>query len=68
MKGPREGAVLGGLFPPLLLGLIVFVPAWGLYGAVAAKLVANVAGFLVIGVAIGRAWRQLPQTESSSSA
>jgi O-antigen/teichoic acid export membrane protein len=51
----------------LLLGLVVFVPAWGLYGAVAAKLAANVAGFLVIGVAIGRAWRHLPQTAASNS-
>jgi O-antigen/teichoic acid export membrane protein len=51
----------------LLLGLIVFVPAWGLYGAVAAKLAANVAGFLVIGLAIARALRQLPEEASSSS-
>jgi O-antigen/teichoic acid export membrane protein len=46
----------------LMLGLVVMVPAWGLYGAAAARLAANVAGFLVIGLAIARAWRRLPET------
>lgn len=50
-----------------LLALVALVPAWGLYGAVAARLAANIAGFLVIALAIARAWRHLPKAASSTA-
>ncbi len=50
-----------------LLALVAFVPAWDLYGAVAARLVANIAAFLVIALAIARAWHHLPKAASSTA-
>lgn len=41
----------------LFLGGMLLIPAWGLYGAVVAKLAAKVSGTLVIGLAITRRLR-----------